>query len=120
MQTFRLRRDNEDYSEYHLMYDVPSLIPGNPCCSLRMLSMREDVLEQVFGKRVYAEANELAKGASMVVLVSAQPPERVVQDRIDGAHASVLCGEDHSDDDTVLSGEIPASDSDAAVMESSL
>lgn len=33
---------------------------------------------------------------------------------------SVLCDEDHSDDDTVLSGEIPASDSDAAVMESSL
>ena len=41
---------------------------------------------------------------------------------VDGAHASadVLDDESHCDDDTVLSGEIPASDSDAAVMESSL
>lgn len=43
---------------------------------------------------------------------------------IDGAHACCgevcLCDESHADDETVLSGEILASDSDAAVKEHSL
>jgi hypothetical protein len=103
MQTIKLRRDHDDAETYHLLYEVPSLSRGRPLSTWCMASVHADVVQTIFGNEVNALANELGKGESIEVRLSASVKEQATT--IEAAHASSdVLDEEHdtSDDDTQI------------------
>ena len=108
-----LRRDHEDGDVYHLVHHHAGFVLGvSYVARYNACPLHIDMVRMLLGDRVAGAAVSLEMGDSMLIELSAQLP---VQDRIDGAHASVLCDEDHSDDDTVL-----YADADKAVLEQTM